>query len=55
MKLDEINKVKQTFDENVVNEYLAKGYRLVKVFSSKIKNEEMDEVRPCYVLGLGRE
>jgi hypothetical protein len=56
MKLDEITKVKQTIDENEVNEYLAKGYRIIKILSSRISNQfGGEEIKPVYVLGLIRE
>jgi len=54
MKLEEINSLKQVYEENEVNELLAKGYRLIKIFSTKAKKEDSDEVKPCYVLGLGK-
>lgn len=58
MKLDEITKIKQTTDEAEVNEYLSRGYKIVKIFSTKIKSSEDDreaEVKPSYVLGLSKE
>lgn len=52
MKLEEINKIKQTYDAREVNELLARGYRIIKIFSTKQKTEDSDEVKPCYILGL---
>lgn len=54
MKIEEVNKIKQSYDESEVNEYLAKGYKIIKIFSTKVRSDEYDEVKPCYVLGLGR-
>jgi len=55
MKLESINKIMQTAEPNTVNEYLAKGYKIIKIFSSKVSTESGEFVQPCYVLGLGRE
>ena len=55
MKLDTINKIKQTPDENVVNEFLAKGYKIIKIFSGKITIDNQELVQPIYVLGLGKD
>ena len=52
MKLDEVTQLKQTYDEVEVNELLAKGFKIIKIFSTKVKNEDFDEVKPCYILGL---
>ncbi len=55
MKMDEVNKVEQTYDQNKVNELLAKGYKIMKIFSTKQSVEDSEEVKPCYILGLGKE
>ena len=55
MKLEEINKIKQTADQNEVNECLAKGYRIIKIFSGKVTNDGQEFIQPVYVLGLGKE
>jgi len=55
MKLDEINKIEQTHNKDEVNELLAKGYKIVKIFSTKIKNDDFDEIKPCYILGLKKD
>ncbi len=52
MKIDEIRQVKQTVDADEANEYLAKGYRIIKIFSSKVTTEGSEQVMPMYVLGL---
>lgn len=53
MKLEDIRKIKQTTDEGIVNEYLAKGYRLMKIISAKVAIGQVEEIKPMYVLGLG--
>lgn len=55
MKLDEITHIKQTKDEKEVNEYLGKGYRIIKILSTKNSSEFGDEVQPTYILGVFRE
>lgn len=52
MKMEQINKIKQTVDEVEVNEYLAKGYKIIKIFSCKVKQCDVEEVKPCYVMGI---
>lgn len=55
MKLNEISRIKQTSEEREVNEHLAKGYEVIKVFSSKITTESGEFIQPTYVLGLKRK
>ncbi len=55
MKTDEINKIEQTYNQDKVNELLAKGYKIVKIFSTKSSVDDAEEIRPCYVMGLGTE
>lgn len=56
MKTDEVTKIKQTNDEQEVNDYLARGYRILKILSSRISNQfGGEEIRPVYILGLGKE
>lgn len=55
MKLDEINQLRQTISETEANELLAKGYRIIKIFSTKTSTEYGDEIKPTYVLGLKKE
>ena len=54
MKIEEITKIKQTGDQDEVNEFLAKGYKIIKIFSGKLPvNEQGDMIiQPVYVLGL---
>tara|TARA_Y100000296_G_scaffold76833_1_gene97829 strand:- start:1485 stop:1655 length:171 start_codon:yes stop_codon:yes gene_type:complete len=55
MKLNEITSIRQTSTEKEVNEYLAKGYRIIKIFSTKVTTDSGEFVQPTYVLGLGKE
>lgn len=54
-KLDEVTRIYQTTNLNEVNDYLGKGYRIIKIFSTK-KTKGIEEViEPCYILGLMKE
>ena len=55
MKLDEITKIKNLTDENEVNEYLAKGYVIIKILSTKNSSDFGDEIKPTFILGLLRK
>lgn len=55
MKLDEVTKIKQTTEECDVNEFLAKGYRIIKIFSTKVTSDGQEFVQPAYILGLKEE
>jgi len=52
MKLDEINKIKIIESDEEVNEHLAKGYRIVKIYSVKETTENGEVVKPMFILGL---
>jgi len=52
MKLDEVTKIKQTSDENVVNDFLSRGYRIIKIFSTKTTVDGQEFVNPVHILGL---
>jgi len=52
MKLNEIIRIKQTADETQVNDFLDKGYRIIKIFSSKIIIDGQDLIQPIYILGI---
>lgn len=55
MKLEEVTKIKETTDQNEVNEFLAKGYKILKIISSKTSTPLGEEIRPIYILGLKKE
>lgn len=52
MKLSDIKKVKELYSDIEVNDFLDQGYEILKIISSRSMNLDVDEVRPCYVLGL---
>ena len=52
MSYANICKVKECRSDEQVNEYLAKGYEIIKIISSRIFSSDIDEVRPCYVMAL---
>ena len=52
MSLENVKQIKETTLETEVNEYLSKGYTLLKILSSKIQRPDCEEVRPIYILGL---
>lgn len=52
MKLDEVSKVKVTFEEDAVNQCLKDGYKILKILSSKRTTGGGSEtVMPCFILG----
>lgn len=55
MGLDEIQEIKQTTDDTVVNEYLKKGFKLIKIFSSNIVVGNHELKQPVYILAKGGE
>ena len=52
MALSDIRKVKESYSDMETNEYLDKGYELIKIISSRTATIDMEEIKPCYVLGL---
>jgi len=55
MGLDEIKEIKQTTEDSVVNEYLKKGFKLIKIFSSTIMVDNHELKQPVYILALQDE
>jgi len=55
MKLDDVTKVKNCYADDETNEYLDKGYTLLRILSSKTVNDTGETVVPVYVLGLKKE
>jgi hypothetical protein len=51
MKLEDITEIVQTRDQDVVNHLLAKGYKIIRILSTKYTTNEGEFVRPCYILG----
>lgn len=51
MKLGEIKQIKQTAEQNEVNEHLGKDYEIIKILSGKINIDGAEYVQPIYILG----
>ena len=51
MKLQEVAKVKVFYDEDNTNIHLERGFRILKILSSKRVNGVGETVVPCFVLG----
>jgi hypothetical protein len=52
MELCNIKKVKQSYSDEEVNNFLAQGFELIKIISSRTVSMNVEEIRPCYILGL---
>lgn len=52
MKTEDIKRIEQTTSKDEANEYLAKGYKIVRIFSTKKKMGDSETIEPMYVLGL---
>jgi|ETNvirnome_2_300_1030623.scaffolds.fasta_scaffold22028_2 hypothetical protein len=55
MKLNEIKNIVQTSTPIEVNEYLARGYEIIRIFSTKVTTDNGEFIQPTYVLGLKNE
>ena len=55
MSLENVRRIRETYDESEVNEYLSRGFRLVKILSSRKQVGGCEEVKPVYVLALFEE
>lgn len=51
MKLEEVSKVKILTSEEEINNYLSKGYKIIKVFSSKIHTDQVEQILASFILG----
>jgi hypothetical protein len=52
MQLSDVKKIKESRSDAEVNNYLEQGYELLKIISSRSSSVDVDEIKPCYVLGL---
>lgn len=52
MKLSDVKKLVEVYSADAANTYLGQGYEILKIISSRNMTPDLDEVRPCYVLGL---
>lgn len=55
MKLSDVRRIEQTHDVDRVNNLLNKGYRLIKILSSRTVDNNCEEIRPIYILGIVEE
>ena len=52
MELSNIKKIKESYSDEEVNNFIDQGYELVKIISSRISHFDTEEIKPCYILGL---
>lgn len=55
MQLSDVKLIKETYSDEEVNEFLGKGYELLKIISSRIASSDIDEIKPCYILGFRKK
>lgn len=55
MKIDEVKKIKTLTEESEINEFLSRGYKIIKIFSTKRSTEMGETVEPTFILGIGKE
>ena len=48
MKLEEINKLKISYDEESVNSNLKDSFIIIKILQSK--NSDDSEIKPCFIM-----
>lgn len=53
MGLEEIQEIKQTTEESVVNQYLKEGFKIVKIISRTIVIDGHELKQPTYILARG--
>lgn len=51
MSYKDIKEVKEAFSDIETNKFLKKSFELLKILQSKRNINNIEEVRPCYVLG----
>lgn len=55
MQLGDVKLIKESHSDEEVNDFLGKGYELLKIISSKMASQDIDEIKPCYILGLRKK
>ena len=50
MKLSEIKEVKYAVTQNEVNQFLNEGYEILRIYSTKIKYPEIEEIKPLIMM-----
>lgn len=51
MKLEEVKHVKYATTEDEVNEYLAKGYKIIRCYQTRVKTFETEQTYPLVMMG----
>ena len=52
MGFDKIQELKEAYNDEEANEFLKKGFKILKILSTRRATNETEEIRPCYILGL---
>lgn len=55
VKFEDVTQVKITTSETEINQLLAKGYRILKILSSRSVVGDKEVVQPIFTLGLSKE
>ena len=55
VKFEDITQVKITTSESEINQLLAKGYRIIKILSSRSVVGDKEVMLPIFTLGLSKE
>ncbi len=51
MGFDKIKEIKELYSDLEVNTFLKKGFRLLKILSTRKATNDFEEIKPCYILG----
>jgi hypothetical protein len=51
MGLDKIKEIKESYSDKETNSFLRKGFKLLKILSTRKSNNTFEEIKPCYILG----
>lgn len=51
MGLDKIKEIKESYSDKETNIFLRKGFKLLKILSTRKANNTFEEIKPCYILG----
>jgi hypothetical protein len=55
VRFEDITQVKITTSETEINELLSKGYRIIKILSSRSVVGDKEVMMPIFTLGLSKE
>lgn len=54
LRLELVSELRETFSVVECNRFLGEGFVLLKILSSKFKEQDLEQVRPVYVLGKSK-